>query len=155
MKKILKKIVKTPYIIMMALHYNRIPKRNMKDPEGPKLWHPVLHSIEALTEKDAAERIALNSSINPNDALTVIYQLEAFMRESLLKGFSIRLRDFGSFHLTIYTDGVPTKEEVTVDLIKKVNLNFLPNEELRYFLQQAEFKPVEDLVSKIKPDEEP
>lgn len=146
---------KKPIILLMALYYNKIQKRNMKNPEeGEKMWHPVLRSIKALTENDAAKRIALNSSINPKDALTVIYQLEAFMRETLMQGHSIRLRDFGSFHLTVTTDGVLEKEQVTIDLIKKVNLNFLPSEDFRYALQQAEYVPVETLLSKIKAEGE-
>ena len=155
MKKNYNKTRKTPYILLMAVYYNVIPRRNMKDPEGPKLYYPVLRSIEALTEESAARRIALNSSINPKDALTVIYQLEAFMKEFLLLGHSIRLRDFGSFHLKFNSSGVATKEEVTVDLIRKVNLKFLPTEEFRSTLQEVEFIPVESLLSKLSPEEEP
>jgi hypothetical protein len=58
---------------------------------------------------------------------------------------TIRLGEVGNFGLTAHSEASETKEEVTAENIKHINLRFLPTKYVREQLQKVTFKPVESL----------
>lgn len=138
----------------MSLYYNKVRRKNLKDPEGPKLWYPVLRSIGYMEDKELADRIAETTSLNPRDTLTVVYQMQKVMKDIMLHGRSIRLSDFGYYRLTINATGVNTLEEVTTDLIKRVNIRYQPLDQFKYDLNKATFIPMETLYDSTEVEEE-
>ena len=57
----------------------------------------------------------------------------------LLDGKIIRLRDFGSFRLSLSSSGADKAEDFTKNMIKGVNLLFRPGKQITDELNKAEF----------------
>jgi len=129
----------------MALFFRKIQKKNLKDPEGPKLWYPVLRSVGVVTEKELAKLLADETTLNPKEAEMSIYQLQKVLLRVMLDSKTVRLGDLGNFRLTANTEGSDTMEEASPEKIKKINLRFLATKLVREALQKATFKPVETL----------
>ena len=98
-----------------------------------------------LKEKDVAKLIADETTLNAKEAEMALYQFQKVLLRAMLDGKTIQLGELGSFRLTINTEGVGSLEEVTTDLIKKVNLRFLPSVTVREALQKATFTPAEKI----------
>jgi len=129
----------------MALFYRKIEKKNMKDPDGPKLWYAVLRSVGVVTEKELAILLADETTLNPKEAEMAIHQLQKILLRVMLDSKTIRLGEVGNFRLTAHSEASEKKEEVTAENIKQINLRFLPTKYVREQLQNATFKPVESL----------
>ena len=129
----------------MSLFFKKIERRNLKDPDGPKLWYPVLRRISVLKEKEVATLIADETTLNAKEAEMALYQLEKVLLRAMLDGKTVQLGELGTFRLTISAEGAASVDEVSTDLIKKVNLRFLPSLTVREALQKATFVPVETL----------
>ena len=129
----------------MSLIFRKIERKNMKDPEGPKLWYPVLRTITVVTEKELAKLLADETTLNPKEAEMAIFQLQKVLLRVMLDAKSIQLGELGNLYLTLHTEGSETKEEVTSDKIKKVNIRFRPSASVREALQKAHFIFIETL----------
>ncbi|MDD3281601.1 MAG: HU family DNA-binding protein [Bacteroidales bacterium] len=129
----------------MSLIFRKIERINMKDPEGPKLWYPVLRTITVVTEKELAKLLADETTLNPKEAEMAIYQLQKVLLRVMLDAKSIQLGELGNFYLTLHTESSETKEEVTADKIKKINIRFRPTAFVREALQKANFIFIETL----------
>jgi len=103
----------------MLLFKKKIERKNMKDPDGQKLWYPILKSIGILKEKEVAKLIADETTLIAKEAEMALYQFEKVLLRSMLDGKTIQLGELGSFRLTIKSEGVATNEEVSTNLIKK------------------------------------
>jgi predicted histone-like DNA-binding protein len=129
----------------MALFYNKVQRKNPAKQSEPAKWYPVLRSVTQVTEKEVGKRIADETTLNPKEAEMAISQLLKVLKAELLAGNTVKLGDWGTFHLTVNSNGVATEQEVTATLIKQVNINFLAGDELREALNKAEFKPASSL----------
>jgi predicted histone-like DNA-binding protein len=130
---------------IMALFFRKIQKKNMKDPDGPKLWYPVLRSVGVVGEKELGILLANETTLNPKEAEMAIHQLQKILLRVMLDSKTVRLGEVGNYRLTAFTESSETKEEVTAEKIKQINMRFLPTKYVREQLQKATFKPVESL----------
>jgi len=62
--------------------------------------------------------------------------------EWLLEGKILRLGDFGSFNITISSEGVTTADKFTTAMIKGNNLNFRPDKLVEKALSTAYYKRI-------------
>jgi predicted histone-like DNA-binding protein len=88
---------------------------------------------------EAADRSTL-SDADMNGAMT---NLLALVPRHLAEGQVVDLGEFGTFHLTIKTEGADTAEEVTVRNIKKVGVRFTPGPAFKKTLEDVEFEKTE------------
>ena len=99
-----------------------------------------------VTEKEVGKRIADETTLNPKEAEMAISQLLKVLKAELLAGNTVKLGDWGTFYLTVNSNGAEIEQAVTASLIKQVNINFLAGDELREALDKAEFKPASSLT---------
>ena len=57
----------------------------------------------------------------------------------LLDGKSVKLGDWGTFNVTLNTEGAERKEDLTAHNVKRVNVNFQPADEMKAAMQKADF----------------
>lgn len=81
-----------------------------------------------------------------------IRQLRKVVERLLLDGHSVQLGNWGTFGVTLTTEGVATKNELSASQVKKVNINFQPGESLKTAMQKAEFVWLDKLVASPTPD---
>jgi len=72
--------------------------------------------------------------------LAVLESLLKVIPAHLLNGRIVRLGDFGSFRLTVTSEGADTEDHFSKSMIKKVKLNFRPGKQIRNDLKTAEYE---------------
>jgi predicted histone-like DNA-binding protein len=132
----------------MAVFYNKVERGNPMDTQAPKKWYAVLKNVGMIGEKEVAKLISDETTINRKEAEMALDQFEKIMIRLLLDGHSVQLGDWGSFHLTCNSEGAATKEELTANNIKNLNIRFTPGKEVKDAIQQATFKDLESLAKK-------
>ncbi len=116
----------------MTVFYNKMKHANVKDKNLPGEWFPVIKSIGKMEEKEVAQRMANEVTLNPKEAEMAIYQYHKILIEGLLEGKTMPLGEMGSFYLTAKCDGVEKPEDVCAKQIRQVNLQFKPSAEFSY-----------------------
>jgi predicted histone-like DNA-binding protein len=101
-----------------------------------------------VREKELAERLANETTLNPKEAEMAIYQLLGAVKDFLSTGHTVQLGDLGSFRTTATTEGSATAEEVNASKIKKLNVRFTESNELKTAMQKATLVDIESLLSK-------
>ena len=100
--------------------------------DGVLKYHPQLVTMGQSVDLDGIAYIMKDkSSLSLGDIQSVLTNYVEAMRAALFDGKSVNIRDFGVFSLSAHTLGATTKEECTVKNIKRVNIRFVPDKELK------------------------
>ena len=129
----------------MAIIFNKIERGNPLNPKAPKKWFPSLKTINRTGEKEVAKQIADETTLNRKEAEMALAQFQKVLVNNLLASSSVQLGDWGSFHLTCNSEGSATRDEVTANNIKNLNVRFTPGKELQDALKSASFVPADKL----------
>lgn len=132
----------------MALIYNKVQRKNPLNPDEPAKWYPVLKTTRMKREKEVAKEIADETTLNPKEAEMALSQLQKIMIRTLLSGQSIQLGDWGSFYLSLNTEGSATEAEATASKVKKINIRFTAGMELKEAIAKAQFTDASTLSNK-------
>jgi predicted histone-like DNA-binding protein len=130
----------------MPIFLNRVEKYNPL--KKVKNWHLTLKTVKLVTEKEVAQQIADETTLNPKEAEMAIHQLQKVLVNNLLQGNSIRLGDWGTFHLTCNSVAADTKEALTANNMKGLNIRFQPAKSVKEAIGKAQFMFVESLMAK-------
>ncbi|MDR0893791.1 MAG: HU family DNA-binding protein [Prevotellaceae bacterium] len=137
----------------MSILLNSVQRVNPRDVKAPKKWYFVQHVSAQLSETDVAQFISDETTLNEGEALMAIRQLHKVLLRALLNGQSVKLGNWGYFGLSINSEGVEKKSDLTVHNIKHVNVTFQPGEELKAELQKATFVSLDKIVLGSKADD--
>ena len=130
----------------MAILVKPVQRVNPNKPTEPKKWYVTQVTTAQVDETEVAMDIADETTLNASEAMMAIRQLRKILLRRLLGGESVKLGDWGSFSVTISSNGVATKDEVSAKQIKSVNINFQPDEAFKTALQKANFAWVDKLA---------
>lgn len=83
--------------------------------------------------------IAARSSVSSADVKSVIDNLNFFMDLELQQGRIVQLGEFGSFRISVGSEGVKEKKDFEVSMLRPPRLIFTPGRELRGTKKQLEF----------------
>ena len=131
----------------MAILFNRIERVNPQDRQAPKKWYPSLKTIRQVQQKEVAKEIADETTLNPKEAEMALEQLLKILVRQLLSSNSVQLGDWGSFSLTCSGSPADSKEELSAQNIKSLNIRFTSGKALKRALLDAIFKPAENVLS--------
>lgn len=124
---------------IMSIFLKAVQRINPSHPDEPKKWYPVQYTTKMVDESEVAMLIAEETTLNPMEAAMAIRQLRKVMQRLLLDGKSVKLGDWGTFNVTLNTEGADTREALTAHNVKRVNINFQPGDELKTAMQKADF----------------
>lgn len=113
----------------MSFKFKAIARRNPQQPTAQKKFYASPVYVGELGVRELAKKIAAQSTVSSIDVLAV---LEAFLQlipEELIEGYIVKLRDFGTFRISLSSEGVEKQEDLTSNNIKKINLLFRPSKE--------------------------
>jgi len=130
----------------MAIFFNKVERGNPANPTALRKWHPVLKSLGLVHEKEVGKQIAEETTLNPKEAEIALSQLQKVLIRNLLEGRTVQLGDWGSFYLTVTSEGSETRKAVTAANVTKINVRFKPGKELTEAISKAQLKPIESLV---------
>lgn len=123
----------------MSIFLKPVQRRNPADEDAPMKWYPVQYTTKLVDETEVAELIADETTLNPMEAQMAIRQLRKVVQRLLLDGKSVKLGNWGTFNVTLNTEGADTKDALTARNVKMVNINFQPGTELKAAMQRADF----------------
>ena len=135
----------------MSIFLNAIQRYNPMKPEDAKKWYPVQYTVKLVEETEVAELLADETTLNPMEAQMTIRQFRKVLQRLLLNGKSLKLGNWGTFGVTLNTEGTATREELTARNVKSVNINFQPGEDLKIAMQKADFVWLDKAISGSKP----
>ncbi|MBU2555748.1 MAG: HU family DNA-binding protein [Bacteroidetes bacterium] len=116
------------------------PRVNPLSPTDPHKYYAAAKATGKSTIRSLAERISRESSLSIMDTKAVLEGFLQVIPSLLLEGKIVDLEDFGSFRITISSDGADTPEEFSGSLIKKANLLFRPGSFFKDRMKTAKFK---------------
>ena len=123
----------------MSIFLKPVQRANPSEPDAPKKWYPVQYTTKMVDENEVAMLIADETTLNPMEAAMAIRQLRKVVQRLLLDGKSVKLGDWGTFNVTLNTEGAERKEDLTAHNVKRVNVNFQPSDEMKAAMQKADF----------------
>ena len=134
----------------MTLFYNKVEKANPLKKDEPKKWYLTLKSLGLVREREVAQAMADETTLNPKEAEMTLYQAQKVITAKLLDGHSVELGELGSFRLTVKSKGVDREEDVVAQNVTKVNIRFTPSKSFRSLIDKVAFAPVSSLSKKSK-----
>jgi predicted histone-like DNA-binding protein len=124
----------------MAVKYNLSEKGNPSKPEDPKKWYAVAKGTGVVTLKALGKEITQRSTVNYADALAVLEVLNQVLTENLAEGRIVRFGDFGSFQVSVGSEGAPAPEKFHATMIKTRKVVFRPGSDLKEMLGNLKFE---------------
>ena len=116
----------------MSIKYTVAEKHNPMNATAPKKWYATAKSDGELSFRELSKEIAQGSTtVSDTDVMAVLNDLIKVLSRHLSNGKIVRLGDFGSFHITLSSEGAETEEAFTAKLIKTGKIQFKPGIDLR------------------------
>ena len=118
----------------MSVKYVIVEKHNPLDMQAPKKFYAVARSTGEITLKQLSKDISARSTVNSSDTLAVLDALVQQLVKELEEGRIVRLGDFGSFQISISSEGAESADKFNSSLIKKGKILFRPGSDLKNML---------------------
>lgn len=132
----------------MAIYFDKKEIGNPGNPDEPKKWYLYAKSIRTMTEKEVAQEIADETTLNPKEAEMALAQLKKVVLRNLKNGATVKLGDWASFNATLSSEGSATKEEAVSSKIKKVKVNIRLSPDFNAEVQKSSFVSIENFQKK-------
>lgn len=122
----------------------KLRKLQRKNPLNPTLskWYLTQESTGIVSMNEIAREIEGRSALSLGDVQSVLSNLMEVMPLFLKLGQSVKLDGFGSFRVSVKSDGTETQEELNAHHVSGVKLVFLPGVELKRSLENISFEIV-------------
>ncbi len=127
---------------MMALQFSLMQRIKPGDPSAPRKFYAIARSKDQVDLRTLSKEIARISTVSSIDTMAVLEALVQILPDYLTEGRSVKLGDFGTFRLTLSSEGAETAEAFSSALIKKANLKFRPGKLIRDALSTISFEKV-------------
>lgn len=125
----------------MAVKYIISPKGNPAKPEEPKKFYATAKADSEVTFRQLSKEIAQGSTtVSDTDVLAVLNDLSKVLRTHLSEGRIVRFGDFGSFQVSVSSEGAETAAKFTASLIRSAKINFRPGVDLKEMLATLKYE---------------
>lgn len=124
----------------MSVKYVVTGKINPSKPTEPKKFYAQVKSSGETTLRELAKMISQTSTVSTADVMAVLEGFIEIMPQEIARGQIVRLGDFGSFSLSIQSEGSEKEEQVNANSIKSNKLNFRPGKVVKDALKQIQYE---------------
>ena len=127
----------------MAVKYVLIERGNPLKPDNEKKWYAKAKSSGEFTFRKLSKEIADGSStVSDTDVLAVLNDLTKILKRHLENGEIVRFGDFGSFQISISSEGAEKEEKFNHAMIKSSKVLFRPGIDLKEMKSNLTFEKV-------------
>lgn len=127
----------------MPIPFTVIQKGNPSKPEEPKKFYASAKSSGEVTFRSLSKEISSGSTtVSDTDVLAVLNDLSKALAKHLSEGKIVRFGDFGSFQISISSEGMETEDKVTAAQIKSNKIIFRPGIDLKDMLSIAKYEKI-------------
>lgn len=137
----------------MAINYAKVKRTiNVGNNPGEKFIARIVKE-QAVDLDQIAEEIAGASTMSKADVLGVLQQLQVQMKYHLLRGAAVKLELLGSFTPSLRAKAVASPDEVNIQAIKGVHINFKPSKWLNKEVKDVSFRLVDPTIKGLVQEE--
>lgn len=123
----------------MAVKVKKVQRKNPLNRNSAK-WYLIQEKTGTVDLKEIAREINDRSSLSLGDVQSTLSNLVEMIPLFLKLGQSIKLDGFGSFHLSVKSDGIEEADSLTAHHIKRAKLIFRASPELKRSLEEISFE---------------
>lgn len=121
------------------INFKLIERANPKDETAARKFYAIAISNKTADLRMVADRISRETNFSTAEVMGSIEAFLLVIPKMLEEGYSVKLGEFGSFRMTLSSEGAATKEEFNVSMIKGGNLNFRPGKLFSQILKSIKF----------------
>ncbi|MDR2817030.1 MAG: HU family DNA-binding protein [Proteiniphilum sp.] len=122
------------------MKYRVIERKNPQNPQERGKYYANAVNAGRFTVKQFAKEIAGRSSLTHGDIENVLTNFLDELPTFLKIGMSIKLGDFGTFRLSLSSEGADSPEQFNAGMIKGAKIIFTPGTELKESLNDVKFE---------------
>jgi predicted histone-like DNA-binding protein len=127
----------------MSVKYIIVQHGHPGNPDAPKKFYAQAKGYGELTLKRLSREIAEGSTtVSDTDVLAVLNDLTKILKRHLENGEIVRFGDFGTFQVSITSEGAETEEKFHPSLIKNRKVVFRPGIDLKEMLATLKYEKV-------------
>ena len=124
----------------MAVNYVIVSRGNPSDPKAPKKFYAQAKGSGEFTFRKLSKEIAEGSTtVSDTDVLAVLNDLTKILRRHLDNGEIVRFGDFGTFQVTVSSEGAEAEAKFNSSLIKNAKVTFRPGIDLKEMLRNLKY----------------
>ncbi|GMO39740.1 MAG: hypothetical protein Pg6C_00370 [Treponemataceae bacterium] len=123
----------------MAVRLKKIQRRNPQNQALVK-WYLTQEASGSVGLREIAKEIEGRSALSLGDVQSVLSNLMEVMPMFLKLGQSVKLEGFGSFRLSVTSDGTAAADELSAHHVKGPKLIFMPSVELKRNLGDVSYE---------------
>jgi predicted histone-like DNA-binding protein len=123
----------------MAVKLKKIQRKNPQNVNQAK-WYLTQEKTGTVGVQEIAREIEGRSALSLGDVQSVLSNLVEILPVFLRLGQTIKLEGFGSFRISVTSDGMETAEELSARNVKGVKMVFLPSVELKRSIEDISFE---------------
>jgi len=125
----------------MSVKYTLSEKGNPGDLTAPKKWYANAKADGEVSFRDLSKIISQGSTtVSDTDVMAVLNDLIKVLGRNLANGKIVRFGDFGSFQITITSEGAETEQAFNAKLIKAAKIQFRPGKDLKDVTKTVTFE---------------
>ncbi|GHT67357.1 hypothetical protein FACS189452_04900 [Bacteroidia bacterium] len=124
----------------MSIKLKKLQRANPQNPQEAHKWYLVQEHSGTVNLAEIAKEIADRSSLTFGDVQNALRNLLDVLPVYIRLGQTIRLEGFGSFHLSVTSDGKATSEELTAHDVRNARLIFTPSVEMKKGIEGLSFE---------------
>jgi len=125
----------------MPVKYNLSEKGNPGDREAAKKFYANAKSSGEVTFRSLSKEIASGSTtVSDTDVMAVLNDLTKALSRHLADGKIVRFGDFGSFQISLSSEGAETAEKFNASMIKGAKILFRPGLDLKEMLSTVKYE---------------
>ena len=128
----------------MSVKFSVTPRKDPRDQNSQPKYYATVRSNGRVDTHGIAKDINKISTISSVDTAAV---LEAFMNvvpDQLADGKIVELGDFGTFRVSVSSEGAEQPEAVTTRSITDVRILFQPGKRFKKLINSTEFEKIQE-----------
>lgn len=126
----------------IMIRYKLVKRGFANSSTAPKKYYATHVNKGRKSLKHISLDLEQKSALNRGDIGSFLENLTDQLPVYLLDGQIVSLGDFGSFRLSLNSEGVESPESFTVGMINKLKIIFIPGKRLKEKLEKATFEKV-------------
>lgn len=127
----------------MSVKFSVTPRKDPRDQNSQPKYYATVRSNGRIDTHGVARDINKMSTVSSVDTAAV---LEAFMNvvpDQLADGKIVELGDFGTFRVSVSSEGAEMPEAVTTRSITEVRILFQPGKRFKKLINSTEFEKIQ------------
>jgi predicted histone-like DNA-binding protein len=127
----------------MSVKFSVTPRKDPRDQNSQPKYYATVRSNGRIDTHEIARDINKMSTVSSVDTAAV---LEAFMNvvpDQLADGKIVELGDFGTFRVSVSSEGAEMPEAVTIRSITDVRILFQPGKRFKKLINSTEFEKIQ------------